>query len=304
MLSVDRMRILHAIAANGSLTGAADELRVTNSAVSQQLSKLEREVGQPLVERNGRGIRLTEAAQVLVEHTARILSQVRRAEADLEAHRGAVVGRLRLSAIATASRGLLPQALVALRERHPGLHVELSEQEPDESLPAMARGEADLAVVVDWAGAPLSLPAGMERVPLMHDVADIALPAGHPLACRDMVALDDVADLPWISWTRGGACDEWLQKALRERGAEPRIAHAAEEHQTKMALVAADLGAAVLPRLGRGPVPDGVRLVQVQPALVRQVYAFWRADAARRPAIRAAVGALRAAAHARTPAGA
>ncbi|WP_017591212.1 LysR family transcriptional regulator [Nocardiopsis potens] len=296
MLSVERMRVLHAIALNGSLTGAAEELRVTNSAVSQQLSKLEREVGQPLVERNGRGVRLTEAAEVLVEHTSRILSMVRQAEADLEAHRDAVIGHLRLSAIATAARGLLPQALVALRENHPGLVVELAEQEPDESVPAVARGESDLAVVVDWIGAPLPLSKGMARAPLMDDVADIALPAGHPLARHDLVSLEDVLRLPWISWTRGGTCDEWLHGMLRERGVEPRIAHTAEEHQTKMALVAADLGAAVIPRLGRGPVPEGVRLVQVQPALVRQVYVFWNADAARRPAIRAAVRALREAA--------
>ncbi|MFC7741556.1 LysR family transcriptional regulator [Nocardiopsis composta] len=247
MLSVERMRVLHAIALNGSLTGAAEELRVTNSAVSQQLSKLEREVGQPLVERNGRGVRLTEAAEMLVEHTSRILSMVRQAEADLEAHRDAVIGHLRLSAIATAARGLLPQALVALRENHPGLIVELAEQEPDESVPAVARGESDLAVVVDWAGAPLPLPKGMARAPLMDDVADIALPVGHPLARHDLVALEDVVRLPWISWTRGGTCDEWLHGMLRERGVEPRIAHTAEEHQTKMALVAADLGAAVIP---------------------------------------------------------
>ncbi|WP_026123125.1 LysR family transcriptional regulator [Nocardiopsis chromatogenes] len=296
MLSVDRMRVLHAIAANGSLTGAAEELRVTNSAVSQQLSKLEREVGQPLVERNGRGIRLTEAAEVLVEHTGQILSLVRQAEADLEAHRDAVIGHLRLAAIATAARGLVPHALVALRESHPRLAVELVEQEPHESIPAVSRGEADMAVVVDWTGAPLPLPRGMERTPLMEDIADLALPSGHPLAHRGLVALDEVVDLPWISWPRGGACGEWLHRMISEQGNDPRIVHTAEEHQTQLALVAAGLGAAVMPRLGRGPVPEGVRLVQVQPALVRQVYVFWNADAARRPAISATVRALRDAA--------
>ncbi|WP_270685010.1 LysR family transcriptional regulator [Nocardiopsis endophytica] len=296
MLSVDRMRVLHAIAANGSLTGAAEELRVTNSAVSQQLSKLEREVGQPLVERNGRGIRLTEAAEVLVEHTGQILSLVRQAEADLEAHRDAVIGHLRLASIATAARGLVPHALVSLKECHPRLAVELVEQEPDDSIPAVSRGDADMAVVVDWTGAPLPLPRGMERTPLMEDIADLALPSGHPLAHRGLVALDEVVDLPWISWPRGGACGEWLHRMISEQGSEPRIVHTAEEHQTKLALVAAGLGAAVMPRLGRGPVPEGVRLVQVQPALVRQVYVFWNADAARRPAISATVRALREAA--------
>ncbi|GAA1443997.1 LysR family transcriptional regulator [Nocardiopsis tropica] len=296
MLSVDRLRVLHTIATHGSLTAAAEALHVTNSAVSQQLTKLEREVGQPLVERNGRGVRLTDAAELLVEHTAKILSLVHRAEADLEAHRDDVTGHLRLSATPTAVRGLLPHALTSLREAHPGLQVELHEEEPHESVPSMARGDADLAMVIDWVGSPLALPAGMSRAPLLEDVGDIALPADHPLAHRELLEPEEIIDLPWISWSRGSICDDWLHGMIRARGGEPRVIHNVEEHQTKLALIAAGIGAAVMPRLGRGPLPDGVRVVPVQPALVRQVYAFWRTDASRRPAIRAAVRALREAA--------
>ncbi|MDT0330444.1 LysR family transcriptional regulator [Nocardiopsis lambiniae] len=296
MLSVDRLRVLHAIAAHGSLSAAAEALHVTNSAVSQQLAKLEREVGQSLVERNGRGVRLTDAAELLVEHAARILSMVQRAEAELEAHRDDVTGHLRLSATPTAVRGILPQALNSLREAHPRLRVELFEEEPRESQQSIARGDVDLCMVIDWRGSPLTLPDGMSRAPLMEDVGDIALPADHPLAHREILEIDEILDLPWISWSRGSICNEWLYDMIRSRGGEPRVIHNVEEHQTKLALIAAGIGAAVMPRLGRGPLPDGVRLVPVQPALVRQVYAFWRTDASRRPAIRAAVRALRDAA--------
>ncbi|WP_306368932.1 LysR family transcriptional regulator [Nocardiopsis sp. CC223A] len=296
MLSVDRLRVLHAIAAHGSLSAAAEALHVTNSAVSQQLSKLEREVGQPLVERNGRGVRLTDAAELLVEHASRILSLVQRAEADLEAHRDHVTGHLRLSGTPTAVRGILPQALNTLREAHPRLRVELFEEEPHETLLSMARGEVDLCMVIDWVGSPLALPEGMTRAPLMEDVGDIALPADHPLAHREILAIDEILDLPWISWSRGSICNDWLYDMIRSRGGEPNVIHNVEEHQTKLALIAAGIGAAVMPRLGRGPLPDGVRVVPVQPALVRQVYAFWRTDASRRPAIRACVRALREAA--------
>ncbi|MGW8433957.1 LysR family transcriptional regulator [Nocardiopsis sp. NPDC055551] len=298
MLSVDRLRVLHAIAVHGSLSAASKALHVTNSAVSQQLTKLEREVGQSLVERNGRGVRLTDAAELLVDHTSRILSLVQRAEADLEAHRDDVTGHLRLSATPTAVRGLLPRALPALRDAHPGLRVELYEEEPHESVPTMVRGEADLAMVVDWVGRPLPLPEGMTRAPLMEDVGDIALPADHPLAHRELLELDEILDLPWISWGRGSICDDWLHGIIRRRDGVPNVVHKVEEHQTKLALIAAGIGAAVMPRLGRGPLPEGVRVVPVQPALVRQVYVFWRTDASRRPAIRAVVRALReAAAH-------
>lgn len=296
MLSVERLRVLHAIAAHGSLSAAAEALHVTNSAVSQQLAKLEREVGQPLVERNGRGVRLTDAAELLVEHASLILSLVQRAEADLEAHRDHVTGHLRLSATPTAVRGILPQALNTLREAHPRLRVELFEEEPHESLQSMARGEVDLCMVIDWVGSPLQLPEDMSRAPLMEDLGDIALPADHPLAHREILAIDEILDLPWISWSRGSICNDWLYDMIRSRGGEPNVIHNVEEHQTKLALIAAGIGAAVMPRLGRGPLPEGVRVVPVQPALVRQVYAFWRTDASRRPAIRAAVRALRDAA--------
>lgn len=296
MLSVDRMRILHAIAANGSLNGAAEALHVTSSAVSQQLSKLEREVGQALVERNGRGVRLTEAAQILVEHTGQILSLVQQAEAALESHRGEISGTLELASFASGARGLVTPALGLLAQQHPKLRVQLSELEPDDSIPAVARGDVDMALAVDWEGAPIELPKSMVKAPIMLDVADVALPVSHPLAHRELLELDEVVGEPWISWGKGSICHDWLHGVLRARGVEPTIAHSVEEHQTKLAMITVGLGAAVIPRLGLGPVPEGVRLVPVQPALARQVFAFWRTDAARRPAITAALSTLREAA--------
>lgn len=293
MLNVERMRVLHAIAMNGSLNGAAEALHVTSSAVSQQLAKLEREVGQPLVERSGRGVRLTEAAEILVERTGQIMSLVRQTEADIEVHRAEPIGQLVLSAIPTAARELVPPALVALRASHPRLRVHLREAEPDEAVPAVERGDVDLAVIIDWSGAPIPLPSSMHRAALLEDVADVALPADHALANREFVELDEVAGESWISWGHGSICGAWLEDMLRARGIVPDIVHSVEEHQTRLALVAAGLGAAVMPRLGVGLPPPGVRLVPVRPALVRHVYVFWRADAGRRPGIRATVRALK-----------
>ncbi|MGW3728498.1 LysR family transcriptional regulator, partial [Streptomyces sp. NPDC000851] len=121
MLSLDRLRTLDALARHGSVSGAAEGLHVTTSAVSQQLAKLEREVGQRLLTKHGRGVRLTDAGRLLAEHAARILSQVELAQSDLEAQRGQVAGELRLSAFPTAARGLFPTALAALRAAHPAL---------------------------------------------------------------------------------------------------------------------------------------------------------------------------------------
>ncbi|MGW7052373.1 LysR family transcriptional regulator [Streptomyces sp. NPDC054887] len=292
MLNLERLRTLDALARHGSVSGAADGLHVTTSAVSQQMAKLEREVGQPLLAKNGRGVRLTDAGRLLADHAARILSQVELAQSDIEAQRGRVVGDLTVAAFPTAARGLLPAALAALRVEHPQLRVQMREMEPDESVRGVVRGDFDLAVVLDWYNRPLSVPEGLAKQELLHDPADVAMHVDHPLADRDSVELEDFADDDWVTWAEGEFCHEWLMFTLRGKGVEPRIAHVAEEHATQLALIAEGLGVCVAPRLGRGPVPDRVRVVPVRHAMRRHVYAVWRADADRRPSIRAAVDAL------------
>jgi DNA-binding transcriptional LysR family regulator len=295
MLNLERLRTLDALARHGSVSAAADGLHVTTSAVSQQMAKLEREVGQQLLARNGRGVRLTDAGRLLAEHAARILSQVALAQSDLEAQRGKVVGELRLGAFPTAARGLFPAALGHLRDRHPDLRVTSTEVEPAPAVRAVLRGDVDLAVVLDWYNKPLPVPEGLSRAAILDDPADVALPATHPLADRAEVELEDFADDDWITWGDAEFCHEWLLDTLRSQGVEPRIVHRAEEHATQLALVGAGLGVCVAPRLGRGPLPAGVRTVPVREAVRRHIYAIWRADADRRPSIRAAVEALRVA---------
>ncbi|WP_432071964.1 LysR family transcriptional regulator [Streptomyces wuyuanensis] len=296
MLNLERLRTLDALARHGSVSAAADGLHVTTSAVSQQMAKLEREVGQQLLAKNGRGVRLTDAGRLLADHAARILSQVELAQADIEAQRGQVVGEVRLGAFPTAARGLFPAALTALRADHPDLRVRTSELEPEYALRQVLRGDLDLAVALDWSNKRLPVPGGLTREPLLDDAADVAMPADHPLAGRGDVDLEDFADDDWVSWPQGEFCYEWLVFTLRAKGIEPRIVHLAGEHHTQLALIAAGLGVCVTPRLGRGPVPDGVRLVPVRQKVRRHIYAVWRTDADRRPSIRAALTALQSAA--------
>ncbi|MGW1726057.1 LysR family transcriptional regulator [Streptomyces sp. NPDC002306] len=296
MLNLERLRTLDALARHGSVSAAAEGLHVTTSAVSQQLAKLEREVGQRLLARHGRGVRLTDAGRLLADHAARILSQVRLAQSDLEAQRGQVVGELRLSAFPTAARGLFPTALAALRAEHPALRVRSRELEPEDGIAAVVRGDLDLAVVLDWYNKPIPLPEGLAKAPILDDPADVALPADHPLAGRDEVDLGEFAEDEWITWGEGEFCHEWLMYTLRSRGIEPIVGHRAGETHTQLGLVAAGLGVCVAPLLGRDPMPPGVVTVPLRQRVRRHVYVVWRADADRRPSIRAAVEALRAAA--------
>ncbi|MEU5796647.1 LysR family transcriptional regulator [Streptomyces sp. NPDC047813] len=296
MLNLERLRTLDALARHGSVSAAADALHVTTSAVSQQLGKLEREINQRLLAKNGRGVRLTDAGWLLSEHAARILSQVELAESDLEAHRGQVVGELRLSAFPTAARGLFPVALRALRAEHPALRVRSSELEPEQGIAAVVRGDLDLAVVLDWYNKPMPVPDGLVKAPLLDDPAEVAMPAGHRLADRAEVDLAEFAEDEWITWGEGEFCHEWLMFTLRSKGVEPIVGHRAGETHTQLQLVSAGLGVCIAPLLGRHPVPDGVVLVPLTQRVRRHVYVIWRADADRRPSIRAAVEALREAA--------
>ncbi|MET9502758.1 LysR family transcriptional regulator [Streptomyces sp. NPDC006259] len=295
MLNLERLRTLHALARHGSVSGAAVGLHITTSAVSQQMAKLEREVGQQLLAKNGRGVRLTDAGRLLADHAARILSQVELAQSDLEAQRGQVVGELRLSAFPTAARGLFPTALADLRKEHPGLRVRSCELEPERGIAGVIRGDLDLAVVLDWYNKPMPVPDGLVKAPILDDPADVAMPAGHPLAGRDEVDLGEFAGDEWITWGDGEFCHEWLMFTLRSRGVEPIVGHRAAETHTQLNLVAAGLGVCIAPVLGRHPVPEGVVMVPLRQRLRRHVYAVWRADADRRPSIRAAVKALKSA---------
>ncbi|MFG3642589.1 LysR family transcriptional regulator [Micromonospora sp. NPDC047762] len=287
-----RLRALHAVAAFGSISGAASALGYTPSAVSQQIAKLEREAGAPLLDRAGRRVALTPAGQILAQTAGEVLVALERAETRLKLQHGTPTGRLTLAAFPTACRGLLPDVLVQLTRRHPGLDLRVSEVDPLRGVDLVAEGEVDVAVVHDWHNTPLVLPDGLRCTPLGDDVADVLLPAGHPLAGRDEVSADDLVTERWISQRPGSMCHAWLLRTFAERGRQPDIACQVDEYQSQVSLVAAGLGVALLPRLGRGRLPSEVVALPLRPTSSRQIMAVWRASTSDRPAITAALDAL------------
>ena len=292
MLQIERLRALHAVSTFGSVTGAAEALRLTPSAVSQQLGKLQRDVGQRLIEPYGRGVRLTPAGTLLAQRAHAILAEVENAESELDRQRNHVIGDLEIAGFATAARAILPQTVARLREQHRQLKLRVSERQPDEAIRLVVAGHLDIALVNDWMNAPLVLPDGVQRVLIMNDPVDLAVPADHPLAERSSVELTELSAEPWITWPYGAICHEWLTQTLRQHGLTPEVTHTAEEHQTQLAMVAAGLGIAVMPRLGRGST-EGVSIITLRPAFSRQIYAIFRTLASERPAIAVTVSAIR-----------
>lgn len=293
MLDLGRLRALHAVATYGSVGAAAEALGYTPSAVSQQLAKLERETRTPLLERRGRGIVLTDAAQQLAATAGQVLGLVEQAELELEEQRGQVAGDIMLAAFPTAARGLLPPVLARLAAEHPALTVDVVESDPFEAIAGVVRGELTVGVVHDWHNTPLALPDELTRVKLGVDPADILLPAKHPLAGREVVRPADLAGERWICQPEGSICHDWLVRTMRKAGFEPRVAYSVAEYQTQLAMLSHGVGIALIPRLGRGPLPAGVVAVPLHPAPSRRLYAAWRTLTARRPAVSATLAALR-----------
>jgi DNA-binding transcriptional LysR family regulator len=303
VLDLQRLRALHAVSVHGTVAAAAAALGYTPSAVSQQIAKLERETRTVLLERQGRGIRLTEQAEQLAAAAQELMAVVERAETELEERRGLPVGRLTIAAFASAARGLLPGVLADLAKRHPALDTRMSEIDPHLSVDLVAKGAVDVAIVHDWDIAPLPTPPGVEQAVIGDDLCDLLVPADHPFAARRSVRRTDLKNERWICQPPGRVCHDWLIRTLRDAGCEPDIVHQADENPTLVALVAAGLGVGLVPRLGRGPLPDGVVEVSLDPMPLRRLYALWRTGASRRPAIAETVRALqdhwpRASAHA------
>jgi DNA-binding transcriptional LysR family regulator len=221
-----------------------------------------------------------------------LLALVERAETDLEERRGLPAGRLTVAAFASAARGLLPGVLADLARRHPLLDTRLTEVDPHLSVDLVAKGAVDVAVAHDWDIARLPAPPGVEQAVIGDDLCDLLVPAGHPFAGRAAVLRTDLKGERWICQPPGRVCHDWLVRTLRAAGCEPDIVHQADENPTLVALVGAGLGIALIPRLGRGPLPAGVVRVALDPVPVRRLYALWRTGAARRPAIAETVRTL------------
>ena len=300
MLELRRLRLLRELSERGTIAAVADALQFTPSAVSQQLAMLEREAGVPLLERAGRGVRLTDAALVLVGHAEALLERAAVAEADLAAAAGTVAGRGRIAGFQSVLLRIALPAIDALARDAPRLRCEVVEAEPEQSLPALALGDLDLAIGDEWQHQPVRLPDGVERHELLSDPVNILLPTRHPAARRhrDALPLAELADAVWATGHAGMAWDNMTQRTCRDlAGFDPDIRHRANDAAISLALVAHGLAVTLLPDL---PLPDrlpGVARRSIAEAPVtRRIFAATRTADATRPSTRALLGAVRDAA--------
>ena len=290
MLDLHRLRLLRELHARGTVAAVADALSYSPSTVSHQLAELQREAGVQLFERDGRRLRLTEAARVLVRHAGALLTRMERAEAEMAAAAGAVAGTVRVTAFQTAAISLVAPALTALADRHPGLRLEVTEAEPDEAYDALLRRECDLAVCDEYGSQRRPRTRGMTFEELYAEQVLLVVPRGHPAA-----HLRELAGAAWAGGQPGTSHERLVVHACTTVGGfPPDIRHRATDLLVLLALVATGRAVTLLPGLSR---PERDPSVEVrETGIARRVLTVVRDEGLAHPALAAVRSALREAA--------
>ncbi len=304
MLNVSRLNAFREVVERGSFSEAADALSYSQSAVSQAIATLEGEVGAPLVERRRGGARPTAAGAALAGHVDGILAQIEAAEDEIRAISAGRGGRLRTASFPTAGATLMPQAIAGFRASHPGVEVTLAEGEPEEVGPRLRAGEFDLVLLFEFRGVGERLEAGVRRFPLFDDPLDLALPAGHPLAEREEVRLEDLREEAWIQTSATSPCARHVVRSCHAAGFEPRVSFESDDYLTVQGLVAAEVGVALIPRLALAGSREDIAIRELSPSSpVRRVLAATPRAAAVTPAVATMLDILRELSRGRGPTG-
>ena len=290
MLDMKRLRLLWEFHTRGTIAEVADALNYTRSAVSQQLSLLEREAGTPLLRKVGRRLELTATGEALVVEVERLLNDMERAESVLQS--GAVGVRIRVASFQTAVLALFPAALQIIRRTAPELRVELVQYEPETALSETWARRFDLVVAEHYPGHAAPHFPGLDRIPLTSDLISLALPAQGVGPDFDGVrGIEDAADLPWVMEPPGTATRHWAEQACRRAGFEPDIRFETADLQAHVRLVETGNAVALLPGLVHTSTPT-VRLVDLPDAPHRSVFTAAREASAGHTALATVRAAL------------
>lgn len=253
------IRVLCEVAEQGSFSAAARSLGMTQSAISQHVAGLEREVGLPLVDRGTRPIELTEAGAVLVRHGRVVTTQLEDAEQALAEISGRLAGRLRVGSFPSALTTFVPAALARFRAEAPEVVLTMVDDHMQGLVPRLERGELDMAVIYENPVLPGGVPGGLTLTPLFDDRYRVLLPDGHRLATRRArPRLTDLTSEPWVGGRPGSTWSRILLHACRSAGFEPRTLLTTDDYRAVQAFVAAGLGVAVVPGLAAAHALPGV----------------------------------------------
>lgn len=285
-LTLRQLRMLSNVARHGTIAAAADAVGYTASAVSQQLSALEKAAGTPVLERVGRNVRLTDAGRELVVHADRLLAGMEEAISSIERVNNEVRGSMTMSMYESISGTLLPSLLTRMRDRHPDLEIRTAQYDANEGIEDLAKGVIDVSFVVDYPHTPEPRRDDLIHVPVIDDRFFLVVPEDDPIKGR-RVDLARVAERPFIA--PGHGCGRSITMACREAGFDPDVVHRQNDYPAALHLIAGGHGVALIPGLGIVHRPPGVRVIELARPVSRTVELAYRVASAERPAIKAIV---------------
>jgi DNA-binding transcriptional LysR family regulator len=296
MLELKHLKVFKEVVERGSFSAAAEALNYSQPAVSQQIAALERATGAKLVDRNARGIRLTDAGRALLRHADSVLAQLAEAEAELEAIGTLRSGKVRLVSFPTGGASLIPPATAAFHDRYPGVDLILSVADPPAAREHLRSGDVDIALLLE-SGFEGSQDDGIERIHLLDDPMFLALPRDHPLADRRRLKLAELADETWMHGSNEAcSCPDGMifVRACHTAGFEPRVALHNDDYAAIQGFVAAGVGVALIPQLALESVREDVVIRQLSaPKPTRRVVAAANGNGYRSPATEAMLEILR-----------
>jgi molybdate transport repressor ModE-like protein len=277
MLDVTRLRVLAAVARHGSVTAAAKSLNYAQPSVSHHLARLEAETGTRLVERSGRGVKLTDAGRLLAGRAEEILGRLDAAEQELAAHVGQREERIRVAGFPSALATVVPAAAARLRGEHPGVELLLAEAEPQAALRMLRAGRVDVALVFSYVqqGTATGHPEDEEGVLarlLLDEPVHLVTGAGVPVPPRTANRLASYAEHRWIAGCE--RCRAHLLWQCERAGFTPQIAFTTDDVLVAQALAAAGLGVALLPDLALRAARHPWVCTEPLPGARRQVLAL------------------------------
>jgi DNA-binding transcriptional LysR family regulator len=279
------MQVLREVAARGSISAAAHALWMTQPAVSRQIAALEREAGVALLERKPRGVRMTDAGRIVLEHADAIAGHLSAARSELDALVGVETGRVRLATFPTAGSTLVLDAVKVFHARHPRVELSITEALRAESLARLRVGEIDAAVIL--IPSDEEPPAGeLDYVRLLREEMQVGLPHDHRLAKRKRLRLAELADEAWLQGTQGGT-GGLVYRACVAAGFEPRVVCEVDDTLLIGGLVAAGVGLTLVSPLALSHHRAGLTVVPLVDAPARDVYAVLLRSSHRAPAVTA-----------------
>ncbi|WP_237154900.1 LysR family transcriptional regulator [Oryzibacter oryziterrae] len=291
-MDLSRLRTLRELSKRGTMAAVAEALFISPSAVSQQIALLEDEAGVSLIERRGRGVRLTPAGQRLVAQADRIFAILEEARTDLAEARAEVAGELTFAAFPSVAASLVPAVMRDLEIRFPALRVTLQVMEPDEAINALRAWQVDAAMIDSFTIDASETGGAFETVPVCDDRLFAVLPPGHVLAERETLGLEDLKGEKWALDTASSAYSSAILEASRRAGFQPEVNGYCNGFEVVSAMVEAGCSISVMPGLLISSYRGGFVARPIEPEIRRNIAVAIRRGERRKPAIAALVERL------------